>query len=472
MLVTPALLIVATVGGHQAWEWQAERRLERFVQGLRDSGQPVSMNELIPVTPVADATNGAVELRMASEVVSVDEGWQSLFNVVPVALPLSDAELDVLRPAIKANREAIERVRAAMGKPAVDWNGVLPSPTRPMSPWGGGRGFGFFRQRGISQLLYAATLVAHHDRNDAAAFDRIDELLFIARAIGKRPTVRSQVSSLRLYDVAHTAIDEILPDLNIGDGPGEVPASRVRELYGRLLSGDEAPESMTYCLRAERARQLDQARGVTILAMRDGGGGMDSGTWSEPLPMPYPGSSLERTLTRPMYLARVQQSLERLQLTLESFEAPTYREFLCTFPEGSGELSDEQADDKALRLLTGAVQQIGRTYYGTLARGRATGLGMAIALYRAEHGGQWPPADLAPLVPGYVAAVPPDPLATSGQSLVFVPSATRPRVYSVGDDGIDDGGYPPDPYAASIEDLRMTDYVVDFIRQPRPQPRG
>jgi hypothetical protein len=159
---------------------------------------------------------------------------------------------------------------------------------------------------------------------------------------------------------------------------------------------------------------------------------------------------------------------------MQSLGAPAYRGFLSEFPEGSTEPSDDEgADDKSLRLLTTAIQQIGRSYYATLARCRATGVALAVVLYRAEHEGHWPSADLQKaLVPEYLAAVPADPLATSGESIVFVPSEKRPRVYSVGDDGIDDGGFPPDPFAASMEELRMTDFVIDLSRQPRPQSRN
>lgn len=481
MLVTPAILIVATVGGHQAWEWQAERRLDHLIDGLRHNGQPVSMAELTSATTAPESQNGAVDLRKASDGITLDESWQGLFGPVPVQLPLTDDELTVLRQAVKSNRETLASIRAAMDKPLMDWNALQPPAPRMPFPFGG-RATGYFRQRSISQLLYVGTLVAHHDHDDRTALDRIDDILFIARATAKRPSIRAQILSLRLYDVACTSLIQILPELAIGDEPGQAPKARVKSLCRQLLDEQDTRESMLYCLRVERARQLDAARGILVPNLRDtlgggsggGGGGLDSNTWNDPLPMPSPGAPVERTLYRPVYLGRVQQSLERLEIAMQSLEAPAYRGFLSQFPEGSTEPNDsEGADDKSLRLLTTAIQQIGRSYYATLARCRASGVALAVVLYRAEHEGHWPSSDLKKaLVPEYLSAVPADPLATSGESIVFVPSEKRPRVYSVGDDGIDDGGFPPDPFAASMEELRMTDFVIDLSRQPRPQSRN
>src|SRR5688572_3700951 len=47
-LITPTMLLVAVVGGHRTWTWQAERKLDRCLDELRRKGEPVSLAEIFP----------------------------------------------------------------------------------------------------------------------------------------------------------------------------------------------------------------------------------------------------------------------------------------------------------------------------------------------------------------------------------------------------------------------------------------
>jgi hypothetical protein len=51
-----------------------------------------------------------------------------------------------------------------------------------------------------------------------------------------------------------------------------------------------------------------------------------------------------------------------------------------------------------------------------------------------------PPARLADLVTHYLSGVPQDPF--TGQALIYRPQSTNWLLYSVGPDGVDDGGKP------------------------------
>src|SRR5687768_5221838 len=95
-LITPTILIVVLVGGHSVWTWQAERRLNRFVQQLRSSGEPISLAEMI-APRVPDSDNAAIDLRAAAESVVSDgeESSQAFFCMQPLALPLTAQEIAV-----------------------------------------------------------------------------------------------------------------------------------------------------------------------------------------------------------------------------------------------------------------------------------------------------------------------------------------------------------------------------------------
>jgi hypothetical protein len=474
-LITPAILLVATLGGHAAWTWHAERRLARYVETLRGKGEPVTVAEVLgPAIPESD--NGAVSLRAAGDAIDV-ERWGEFFNLSGIGLPLSEHELDVIRPTLAAHRDVMRLVREAMGKPALEWTGLPPIQARSgLPPWWGGRGPGFYRQRSLARLLYASALVAHQDGDDRAAFDRIDELLFLAEAAARRPSHRAQTGSYGYYEIAFAAVAEVLPELSVGDGEGQVPSQRARGLLTRLLDERVPCDAMLRCLRAERARYIDYL-------MPDMASPVALATdipWSEPLPMPGPPSGVAKSVARPAYLLRAQDALERLNAGIESFEAVDLADFLATFPLDpspmpggtEADLVEHASQDDAVRQLVSAVQHLGRAHYMNLARRRTTATALALALYRAEHGRLPAGGQLSALVPAYLPGVPGDPLSTVGDSLIFLPDAERPRVYSVGEDGIDDGGSPADPYATRAEDMRLTDWVIDLSRQPRIVPPG
>jgi hypothetical protein len=63
---------------------------------------------------------------------------------------------------------------------------------------------------------------------------------------------------------------------------------------------------------------------------------------------------------------------------------------------------------------------------------------LALRIFQSEHG--QPPAQLSDLVPRYLPRVPIDPFTE--KELIYRPQGTNWLLYSVGEDGTDDGGTP------------------------------
>ena len=78
-------------------------------------------------------------------------------------------------------------------------------------------------------------------------------------------------------------------------------------------------------------------------------------------------------------------------------------------------------------------------------------------------------------MPKYLPAVPLDGLA-AGAPLRYVPDPTKPLVYSVGQNGVDDGGSDrvlekhAIRNAKNIGKWQRADCVIPLTRQPRPAP--
>lgn len=90
-------------------------------------------------------------------------------------------------------------------------------------------------------------------------------------------------------------------------------------------------------------------------------------------------------------------------------------------------------------------------------------LAFALAAYLADHGNY--PAKLADLVPKYVKAIPNDPY--SEKEFIYKPTAKGYELYSVGPNGVDDGGQ------SLNDDPRGDDYGVrmpNVKRAPAPVP--
>jgi len=78
--------------------------------------------------------------------------------------------------------------------------------------------------------------------------------------------------------------------------------------------------------------------------------------------------------------------------------------------------------------------------YRGKAERRLAATALALRLYAADHGGSYPKT-LDELVPNYLPAVPTDPFATGSRPLKYsAADPAAPSVYSVGEDGADDGG--------------------------------
>jgi hypothetical protein len=121
-------------------------------------------------------------------------------------------------------------------------------------------------------------------------------------------------------------------------------------------------------------------------------------------------------------------------------------------------------------------------HFRRLGDRRMAAVALAVRLYRVDHDGAWP-ASLDDLVPGCLPAVPADPFAAGGRPLrykVDAPTAdgrgTEPAVYSVGEDGVDDGGsWQPDPDLARRHRQpavrwQRVDAVWPLTRNPETRP--
>jgi hypothetical protein len=90
--------------------------------------------------------------------------------------------------------------------------------------------------------------------------------------------------------------------------------------------------------------------------------------------------------------------------------------------------------DSSIPALTMVMER----HYQVITERRMAATALAIRLYELDHGQR--PKTLEELVPDYLPAVPDDPYSAGPQPIRYLPDADPPILYSVGENGEDDGG--------------------------------
>jgi hypothetical protein len=112
-----------------------------------------------------------------------------------------------------------------------------------------------------------------------------------------------------------------------------------------------------------------------------------------------------------------------------------------------------------------------KVHFNILTVRRAAAIALAVRLWQVDHAGKFPP-NLQALVPAYLPAIPIDPFA-KGQSPLRYKSDTPagPIIYSVGENGVDDGGSTtPLPGLSQHISQNDRDDRLDIVYPLRPSP--
>ena len=214
-------------------------------------------------------------------------------------------------------------------------------------------------------------------------------------------------------------------------------------------------------MQAERALQLDAVQG--FLAGRFSLGAIAGGTMIFPAPL--------RVAVRPVLEL---DGIFMLQSMSELVHAATMR----NWPAASA-IMDRLDQDRQFvrngvslkdtmhimsRLLLPSLSRAILQHYRRIASRRMAAISLAIRLFELDRGRR--PVELAELVPKYLDVLPDDLFAGDGRTFGYKPNAERPVLYSISDDGRDDGGQY-ELKAGGWVDLNQKDLVY-FLNGDRP----
>ena len=446
-LMAAGLILVAAL---ILWLWQVgvKNRLMAQVAAYRAAGEPIWVTDFAaPAVP--DAQNAAIDLAAAAD--SIDEksdAWTQ-YDKLNLGLPLIEQEQQAIAAVIKEDKAGLDRAHQATTKPAVDWGLGFKSPIVLV------RMDFLNKQRKLARALAADAVLAHQNGRDAAAMQRVEDVLFVSRAMEGQHTIVTHLVSVGVSALGIYWLEQIAPDLRIGPGAGAASPEQVRRIIAALLDDRPARQGLRDAFLGERAMCLD-----SVLSMSNG---TLSGTGS-PMPFMKPGLA---GLFRPLLLAdariMIVYDTQVMEAAGKSADMGALRRNL---PPRPAEISASPNLHVLANIMLPAMERFVETDFRGMTDRRLAATALAIRWYATEHDGKLP-GTLEELVPTYLPAVPSDPMA-DGKLVRYLPNGARPIIYSVGADGVDQGGSTKPLRGFQGGSWGTLDEVIDLKRQPRP----
>ena len=401
--------------------WRAgvvvERRLGGEIAKLRAKGEPVTLEDF-QEPAVGDEENAGAYLRRAEELLAkarkVPQDEKDL-DSLPMALPLSAADVALMEKLLSRHADVLAEVRAARGKKGVNWGMKTQSPAMGiMLPWLSGQG-------AMSYLLQSAAQLAHQKGDDAAAVEYVRDMLVISRAVDRTPFLVCHFVVMSISNRAAGVVGDIAPQLRIAAAgerlAGGKPASReqVRALVGDLMDDRTMQDALGLAMQGERMFQLDTAYSVA-------GGKLNlSDLGSQRWPM-GPADAMTAAggwVARPMLLNEGRQMLiwsnEVVEACREA-DGPAAAAKVPTVPKTATFRGPRMA-----MMVPALGPALGRHYVGVFQM-RKAGIELAERLYEMENGRK--AGRVEDLVPRYLKEVPKDPV-TGGGAVMGLGAGTR-----------------------------------------------
>jgi hypothetical protein len=418
-IVLACLLTLAAIpiGGYLYLVWEGERDLEAAVAEIERGDPRWRFDDIIADRkPLADAENPALVVVKADALLpgNYDIGpknWE-LFEKVPSVHRLNGPQIAALREAMAKHAAALEVARTLKDftgegrftiKVAPDFVSTTMGPLQ--------------RCRGVMSMLQHDAFLRAEDGDVAGALESCQAVLVVARAIGDEPYLIAALIRFAGEAILVNTLEHTLAQ-------GEAPKEQLKAMQDLLTREIDA----TFFLQAMRGER--GGSDATFTALR-------TGTVKISALKFMGGDSLEDRFMDTFPAIMLRGRPEHLRLMHQAVEAARLPS------EKQGEAFNQV--DKAtrassamvVRLLMPGIAKTSQANRRTRANLRCALAGVAAERYRLEHA-KWPGSLDELAKQGWIAAVPLDPF--DGQPLRYKIVADGVRIYSVGLDGVDDGG--------------------------------
>ncbi len=467
-----ALALAALLVGARAW-WahEVDRRLRADMAAARARGEPTLPEDFDPA-PIPDAENAAPLYLRAMDAMKLTEAELFFMRDLRYGDPPKPGDAARADQILVKAADGLRLARLAGERPRASWqNMVFRSPVFRNAPsmddyW-----------LGLLLRLAGERAIARGDHALAAAVWR-DTARFAARLLTANAVSKSDEEATRVQWWACEMIERHAHGLRIGaagerasaPGAGSSAAEAdVREVIRLLLEDAEWRRAEARVWSAFRMAMWDSAR-------REGTATTGPRAWRlyEAAVRPLDRMEKLRSARLKGIAAEVVAAADDVP-ALRSRHAqrppPRLRTGANAMTMGRSRLdrlAHPDSDDDSY----GSADYVATTYFRDVGERHMAAVALAVRLYRNDRGGAWP-ATVESLVPAYLPHAPADPFAADGRPLKLAVIDGRAAVYSVGRNGVDDGGsaggfsYPKGPPRG---EARWAPGAASAARAPPPPP--
>jgi hypothetical protein len=428
--LTAAYLVFVTCLALLYWGWTAysHRQLAAAIAAVHARREPALPEDFDP-PPIPDDENAAVPLRQAAALFKrfeSDAKWEDRLSAEArtqltfLVRHLEPVDAGMIKRILGRHDLAMHKVRDARRMARADWGirmrrNIVSILVPHLS-----------EQRGIAQFASAVAIVRHAEGDHAEMLELLRDVLAIAHhAADGTPFEVGEGMSCQLEIGVTELVEQFAPTLDLRDS---APRAAARALQIDLLDERRRAANHLCVAHVQRAASLD-----VFVSYFEGKG----------------------ALTEPMYRLDAARAIRARDADVAAARCESFAGVTRILPKVYPEFEVmEQAERRFSprmppRLLRHArintwlirsPQRAPETYFRALADRRAAAVLLAIRMYELDHGGALP-ASWADLVGEYLPAIPNDPFAAGGAALRFVRRGDDEiMLYSVGADGVDDGG--------------------------------
>lgn len=409
-------LVIGLLAMRYGWDGLADRRIAELERRAHAMGQPLLLSDFTP-EPISDADNAAVPIGQA---------WAKLMAKPPLRnrvvanftsdedAPIAQADLPAIAGWINPYQAERNLIRSARARPQMVWNRPLISPLyQQLLPQASAA-------ISISEILQLAAEDAYARSDDGQTLEDIRDLLLLQKAIDcYYPVPVTHMVALGIGGRATVAVRRSAMNLRISDDPktGAAPL-QVKVLIADLLDENSIQRNGTRAFFGEAAMFLDAAPYEARMPH-------SAATW----------------MFEPMYKADAVRKASTDIANAKAFGQPTWPAVRAGLKSGSSRDASllEKFSHPIFRDISYDPDRWPKLHFQHLAERRIAAVMLALRLYQHDHGDALP-RSMSELAPGYLPAIPSDPFDPAGKPFRYLPLHDPPILYSVGENGSDDGG--------------------------------
>lgn len=444
------VVIVTLVVCFVSWRRSVEKSLKTEIAAIRTNGLPVDMADLKhwPLD-IPDQRNAALIFEHAFEMMGSSNSEQ-----------ISDLKFPVRGGAISNKTELTEVLTKNAGAMALIYGITNPASSRYPIEYldGPSMKVSHLSELKTMALLFADGALLKSDQKDShGAFEDVAASCKLSRSLDNEPILISQLVAASIFSITTESLQRVLARVSLSD-------SDLSQLQENFKEG-EATNRFWMALVGERAvdgemmRLLqDDPRAFIILSNK----GVSKEDQTE-VPIRNPGVGWRSIgyfqRDREFYLRVMEEYISGLAKTPpESLWLTNKLDALALKAHGGWYLMSS--------MFLSSFSRVASRDADLRARLRTAMAAVAVERWRIAHNGQIPDS-LDELVPAFLASVPQDPF--DGHPLRFKKLASGYAVYSVGPDGVDDGGKERPPYSRNTPEEERSKYDILFIVEQQPK---